>query len=91
MTDSKFMEVCLVAVREYAYEHLDKTDNIGKYDFDVYFVWFAYTLGNAKAMLSTSLLDGMYYEVTYNKNKNEVYVDAYKKFENRVVKLEKEV
>ena len=31
--------------------------------------------------------DGMYYEVTYNGDKNEIYLDAYKKFENRCIKL----
>lgn len=28
----------------------------------------------------------MYYEVTYNGDKKEVYLDAYKKFENRCIK-----
>lgn len=50
--------------------------------FEVFVVWNAYILGNAKALLSTTLPDGMYYEVTYNKAKNEIYLDAYKKFEN---------
>lgn len=30
--------------------------------------------------------DGMYYELTYNGDKKEWYLDAYKKFENKVVK-----
>lgn len=50
--------------------------------FEVYVVWNAYILGNMKALLSTTLEDGMYYEVTYNKAKNEIYLDAYKRFEN---------
>ena len=29
-------------------------------------------------------MDGMYYEVTFNGDKREWYLDAYKKFENRV-------
>ena len=36
-------------------------------------------------LLSTTLPDGMYYEVTYNKAKDEFYLDAYKKFENRCI------
>lgn len=71
-------------VREYANNHLDKTD--GYVEFDVYVVWQCYILGNAKWLLSTTLKDGMYYEVTYNKAKNEFYLDAYKKFENVCVK-----
>ena len=31
--------------------------------------------------------DGMYYEVTYNGDKDEIYFDAYKKFENRCIKV----
>lgn len=30
--------------------------------------------------------DSMYYEITYNDDKQETYVDAYKKWENFVVK-----
>ena len=29
----------------------------------------------------------MYYELTYNGDKKELYLDAYKKFENRCIKL----
>lgn len=50
--------------------------------FEVYVVWNAYILGNMKALLSTTLSDGMYYEVTYNKAKNEIYLDAYEKRRN---------
>lgn len=50
--------------------------------FEVYVVWNAYILGNMKALLSTTVEDGMYYEVTFNKAKNEIYLDAYKHAEN---------
>ena len=30
----------------------------------------------------TTLYDGMYYEFTFNGDKNELYLDAYKKWEN---------
>ena len=55
---------------------------------DVYVVWLCKALGNNKALLSTDVPDGMYYEVTYNGAKNEAYVDAYKKQENVCVKFE---
>lgn len=54
-----------------------------KVEFDVYVVWQCYILGNQKWLLATTLNDGMYYEVTYNKNKDEFYFDAYKKVETR--------
>lgn len=49
---------------------------------DVFIVWFSKTLRNWKAMVSTTISDGMYYEVTYNGDKKETYLDAYKKWEN---------
>jgi len=49
---------------------------------DVFIVWFCKTLQNWKALVSTVLDDGMYYEVTYNGDKEETYLDAYKKSEN---------
>lgn len=85
MTNEKFIEKAISLVSNYASEHLDKTDTIPPYD--VFVVWNAYILGNIKALLSTTLYDGMYYEVTYNKAKDEIYFDAYKKFENRKVEL----
>lgn len=71
-------------VREYVLEHLDKSDTTP--EFEVYTVWKAKALQNWKYLLSTTLFDGMYYELTYNGDKQEWYLDAYKKFENRVVK-----
>ena len=53
---------------------------------EVYVVWYCKTLQNAKALLSTNVADGMYYETTYNGDKNEMYFDAYKKESN--VKIE---
>lgn len=67
-------------VRKYVLEHLDKSDPIPV--FDIFVVWQCYILGNAKWLLSTTLPDGMYYEITYDKAKDEFYLDAYKKFEN---------
>lgn len=52
---------------------------------DVYVVWFNKTLKNWKALLSTNIKDGIYYEVTYNGERNETYVDAYKHLANIVV------
>ena len=43
---------------------------------------------NNKALLSTTVPDGMYYEITYNGDRRECYLDAYKKWENRCYKVE---
>lgn len=86
MGSKEFIEKCKEIVKQYAEEHLDKSDVIP--NFDVFVVWQCKTLQNNKALLSTSLLDGMYYELTYNGDKKELYFDAYKKFENKAIKIE---
>ena len=73
-------------VLEYAVAHYDKTDNIKLGLEDVYVVWFCKTLQNWKALVSTTLPDGKYYEVTHNGDTNETYVDVYVKLDNFVVK-----
>ena len=73
-------------VMNYVNERLDKTDDIQIDLYDIYVVWFCKTLQNWKCLLSTNLPDGMYYEVTFNGDKQELYLDAYKKFENRCIK-----
>lgn len=77
-------EKALHIIRDYIEEHLDKSDE--KPMFDVYIVWKCKTLQNWKWLIASTLFDGMYYEVTFNGDKQEFYLDAYKKFENRVVR-----
>lgn len=84
MDNQKFIEKCTQIVKNYASEHLDKSDKLP--DFDVFVVWSCKTLQNNKALLSTTLFDGMYYEITYNGDKEEFYFDAYKKFKNKCIK-----
>ena len=78
-------ETAIEIVKAYILEHLDKNDLALK--FEVYTVWKCKTLQNWKYLLASTLLDGMYYELTYNGDKNEWYLDAYKKFENRVIQF----
>lgn len=88
MGNKEFIKKCKEIVRQYALEHLDKSDTIP--EFEVFVVWSCKTLQNNKALLSTTLFDGMYYELTYNGDKKEIYFDAYKKFENKCIKIEEE-
>ena len=87
MNDKEFMEKKKEKVRDYANEHLDKTDNVQITIDNVFVVWQCKILQNNKALLSTTLYDGMYYELTYNGDKKELYLDAYKKFENKCFNL----
>ena len=69
-------------VVNYFNNRVDKTDNTKITMDDVFVVWFCKTLQNWKALVSTDISDGMYYEVTHNGDKGETYLDAYKKWEN---------
>ena len=82
MNEKTFINFCKKQVVNYTNEHLDKSDVKTITEDDVYVVWLCKTLQNNKALLSTRLFDGMYYEVTYNGDRDEAYIDAYKKWEN---------
>lgn len=82
MDNMEFMRRCRGIVADYFNEHVDKTDEKHITVDDVYVVWSSKTLQNNKALLSTNVSDGMYYEITYNGDKDETYVDVYKKWEN---------
>ena len=81
---ANFDEISMNLVRDYAKNHLDKSD--GDVDFNVYIVWKCKILQNWKYLISTTLSDGMYYELTFNGDKQEWYLDTYKKFENVCIK-----
>lgn len=77
---------CRELVKDYFNNRVEKTANKTISIDDVYVVWSCKTLQNFKALLSTTVADGMYYEITYNGDKKEFYIDAYKKWENVCVK-----
>ena len=82
MNEKEFVAWAKREVVKYANAHLDATDCKEITEDDVFIVWMCKTLQNNKALLSTTLFDGMYYELTYNGDKKELYFDAYKKWEN---------
>ena len=57
---------------------------------NVYLVWVCKALQNNKALLATTKPDGMYFEVTYNGDKNEMYLDAYSKVENVLIPIKED-
>ena len=69
-------------VVDYFNSHVDVTDGKQITTDDVYVVWFFKTLQNWKVLASTNVSDGMYYEITHNGDKDETYVDVYKKWDN---------
>ena len=85
MNEKEFAALVRKTVADYANEHLDKSDGKQITEDDVFIVWMCKTLQNNKALASTTLFDGMYYELTFNGDKQELYVDAYKKWQNFTV------
>lgn len=81
-----YQEKAKQIVIDYYNEHVEMTDNKKLKESEVFIVWFSKTMQNWKALISTTISDGMYYEVTYNGDKKETYLDAYKKWENVCVK-----
>ncbi|NFB71958.1 hypothetical protein HNS01_09585 [Clostridium butyricum] len=53
---------------------------------EIFVVWSCKTLQNKKALLSATAKGAPYFEITYNGDKDETYVDVYKKERNYVVK-----
>lgn len=74
-------------VLNWVLKHVDVTDDVNITIDDIYVVWSVKALQNWKALISTTLPDGMYYELTYNGDKNELYLDAYKKFDNVTINV----
>ena len=83
MGNNEFQELCKEQVAAYHNERFETKISKG----NAYVVWLCKVLQNNKALLSTTLSDGMYYEVTHNEDKKELYFDAYKKQENIKIDL----
>lgn len=77
--------VAMDIVHNYIIDHLDKSDPEVP-NFEVFIVWKCKALQNWKWLLASTLPDGMYYELTFNGDKGEYYLDAYRKVENKVIR-----
>jgi Family of unknown function (DUF6275) len=79
----EFMAKAITIVHTYVNAQFDKTDTpVRLTTDDCYVVWFCKTLQNWKCMISTTLPDGMYYELTYDGDRQVTYLDPYKKWDN---------
>ena len=87
MDNDKFIQLCKEKVVEYLANGALSIPSDISTDY-VYVVWLNRTLQNNKALLSTIISDGMYFEITYNGDKNELYFDAYSHVHNRAFKLD---
>ena len=82
MDNMQFISICINEVIRY---WNDGETKIGHED--VYVVWLNRTLGNNKALLATTKDDGLYFELTYNGDKKELYFDCYKKQSNYCIPM----
>ena len=76
----------ILLVEEYVAKRLEKVVPKTEIEFETYIVWKCKALQNWKYLISTTISDGMYYEMTYNGDKKEWYMDVYRKEENIVIK-----
>ena len=79
MSTHEFMQMAKEEVAKYYNEVYDGEQMNAE---DVFIVWMCKTLQNCKALLGWPKGDGMYFEVTYNGDKNQMYIDAYVKQKN---------
>ncbi|QHM53310.1 DUF6275 family protein [Pediococcus acidilactici] len=78
MNEKEFSNLCKSKIVDY----LNREKGLDATVDDVYVVWFAKTLQNSKALLGSTFDDGIYFEATYNGDKKQLYLDAYKKEKN---------
>ena len=85
MGNQTFEKMAIEFVVKYVNNRSESGNQIS--ENDVYVVWMVKALQNNKALLSTTIPDGMYYEFTWNGDKQEGYLDAYEKKENVVCNI----
>ena len=83
----EFLDSAKRNVYKMAKEGLDPSDNVKFGLSDVYVVSYAFVLWEHKALLSTNLPDGKYYEVTFNKDTHEMYIDCYVRLNQKKIEF----
>lgn len=86
MTAQRYPDRAVQVVFDLIAKTLEPTDSHVTFTRNnVYVVSFHFVLGSWKALVSTTLPDGMYYEVTYNTVKKETYITSYKQWQHTTV------
>lgn len=82
MTHEAFIEKAKELTLDFTNKQLVSKGGVPVTEAAIYVVWSCKTLQNSKAMLSSTVSDGMYYEATLNGDSKEIYFDAYRKISN---------
>lgn len=84
MNNAEFINKAKYIIAKYTNENILKPEQGLISDNEVFVVWYAKVLQNYKALLATPIKDDQrYYEVTYNGDKKQLYLDVYDKQENK--------
>lgn len=85
MNSREFINLAKEKVALYTFDKLKCTQT----SFEIFVVWQAKVLQNNKALLATDIVgDQHYYEVTYNGDKKQLYLDVYNKQENKCFEVD---
>lgn len=74
------IEKAIALVKDYVDAHIDHSNPDAEYT--IFVVWQCKILQNFKCLISTTLPNGMYFELTWDGEQECWYFDAYKKIEN---------
>ena len=82
MNSYDFMKLAKYKIADYMDDRLNHFDPLFRIE-DVHTVWQCKTLQNHKGVFCTLAPDMLLFEVTYNGDKNEMYLDVYDKILNK--------
>ena len=74
------IEKAIAIVKDYIQAHADPADQ--SMEPTLFVVWQAQVLQNFKCLIATTLPRYTYFELTYDGDENNWYLDVYKKAEN---------
>lgn len=94
METKTFIDICKETVAKELDERARKLNHLEDFEGDlvtpddIFLVWYSKVLQNNKAIVgSYRYAKGMLFEVTYNGDKHEIYIDSYSKEFNKAIKL----
>lgn len=88
MKEKTIKAMALQLVERNVQDTRDKSEYPCGIDFELVIVWQCWILGDMKFLVTSDLPDGKYYEVTYNAEREEFYLDVYVRVHNECTSLD---